>query len=264
MWKLSLLSINVFSPGLQICLFARNRNMRTNSLYTQDILVLNLTMWHYITPHYAILNYSPLCCTTLHYTKLYYITPLYASLQYTTLCYTTLHHTNIHYPKQFYFRKGYTASWYQRCLRHFWNVANYSVNQLLTKKNICLMMIEHIETNQIVLYMPGDIWCTYKPPAMCHMSHVRCHTLLFNLSQTVKARDLQFWHNIHYTLWVQFLMSGVTCQVSRVTYHWSCVMCHLLCVICNIYLFLQSGWVGWLRLCYQQGLPCLVFRCFSY
>ena len=24
----------------------------------------------------------------------------------------------------------------------------------------CLLMIEHIESKQIVLYLPGDIWCT--------------------------------------------------------------------------------------------------------
>ena len=25
------------------------------------------------------------------------------------------------------------------------------------KKKVCLLMIEHIETNQVVLYLPGDI-----------------------------------------------------------------------------------------------------------
>ena len=85
----------------------------------------------------------------------------------------------------------------------------------------------------------------------------------------VRARDLQFSHNIHYTLCVQCHMShvrchlsGVTCQVSHVTCHVSCVMCHVLCVICNIF-FLQSGSVGLLmRLCYQQGLSRLVSRLF--
>ena len=59
---------------------------------------------------------------------------------------------------------------------------------------------------------------------MCPVSHVRCH------------------------------ISGVTCQVSHVNCHVSCVMWHVSYVI---YFFLQSGWVGWLRLCYQ---PRLVFR----
>ena len=68
-------------------------------------------------------------------------------------------------------------------------------------------MIEHIETNQIVLYMPG-----------------------------------------------------VECQVSHVTCHESCVMCNVSFVMCYVsyvtYIsFTQSGWVGWLRLCYQQGPP---------
>ena len=83
---------------------------------------------------------------------------------------------------------------------------------------------------------------------MCHMSRVRCHMSHFTLSQTVRARDLQFSHNI--TLCVQCHMShfrchlsGVTCQVSHVTCHVSCVMCHVLCVICNIFF---TKWLSWL------------------
>ena len=102
---------------------------------------------------------------------------------------------------------------------------------------------------------------------MCHMSHIRCHMSLFNLSQTVRARDLQFSHNIHYSLFVQCHMSGVTYQVMHVGCHISLFMCHVPCVMCYvsyvIYIFfLQSGWVGWLRLCYQQGLPRLVLNVF--
>ena len=64
-------------------------------------------------------------------------------------------------------------------------------------------------------------------------------------------------------------VSHVTCQVSLIRCHMlgvtcyvSCVMCHELCVICNISFFLQSGWVGWVRLCYQHGLLCQVLRLF--
>ena len=35
-----------------------------------------------------------------------------------------------------------------------------------------------------------------KPPVMCHVSRVMCDMSLFNLSQTVRARDLQISHNI--------------------------------------------------------------------
>ena len=67
----------------------------------------------------------------------------------------------------------------------------------------------------------------------CHVSHslVRCPMSLFNLSQTVRARALQFSPNNHYTLWVQCHMSGVTYQVSHVRCHISLVMCHVSCVM---------------------------------
>ena len=61
-----------------------------------------------------------------------------------------------------------------------------------------------------------------------------CHMSLFKLSQTVRARDLQFSHNIHFTLCVQCLMSGVTYQVSHVRCHMSLVMCHVSCVMCHV------------------------------
>ena len=60
------------------------------------------------------------------------------------------------------------------------------------------------------------------PPSKCHISHVMFH------------------------------VSHVTCHVSRVTYHMSHVKCH-------IFLFLQSGWACWWRVCYQRGVPRLVF-----
>ena len=84
---------------------------------------------------------------------------------------------------------------------------------------------------------------------MCHMSRVRCHMSLFNLSQTVIARDLQFSHNIHYSLCVQCHMSGVTYQVSHVRCHMSLFMCHVPCVMCYvsfvIYIFFTK-WLSWL------------------
>ena len=83
----------------------------------------------------------------------------------------------------------------------------------------------------------------------CHMSRVRCHMSLFNLSQTVIARDLQFSHNIHYSLCVQCHMSGVTYQVSHVRCHMSLFMCHVPCVMCYvsfvIYIFFTK-WLSWL------------------
>ena len=87
----------------------------------------------------------------------------------------------------------------------------------------------------------------------CHVSHVTCQVshVTFNLSQTVIARDLQFSHNIHYSLCVQCHMSGVTYQVSHVRCHMSLFMCHVPCVMCYvsfvIYIFFYkvAELVGW-------------------
>ena len=49
---------------------------------------------------------------------------------------------------------------------------------------------------------------------MNHMSRVMCHMSLFNLSETVRARDLQFSHDINIT-------QCVMCPVSHVRYHMS-------------------------------------------
>ena len=53
-------------------------------------------------------------------------------------------------------------------------------------------------------------------------------------------------------------MSHVTCHVSRVTCHMSRVTCHVSHVIFFIF-FLQSGEAYRWRVCYQRGLPRLVF-----
>ena len=57
------------------------------------------------------------------------------------------------------------------------------------------------------------------------------------------------------------------CHVSCVACHVSCVMCHLPCVPCFFCFFLckkdfQSGGASRWRVCYQQGLPRLVFYIF--
>ena len=63
-------------------------------------------------------------------------------------------------------------------------------------------------------------------------------------------------------------MSHVTCHVSHVTCHMSRVMCHVSRVTCHvshvfIFLFLiflgQSGEAYPWRVCYQRGLPRLVY-----
>ena len=69
---------------------------------------------------------------------------------------------------------------------------------------------------------------------MCHMSGVRCQMSLLNPYQTVRARNLQFSHNIYFTLWVQCHISGVTYQGSHVSCHMSIVTCQLSHVNCGL------------------------------
>ena len=74
---------------------------------------------------------------------------------------------------------------------------------------------------------------------MCHVSRVMCHMSLFNLSQAVRARGMQFSHSIHHTLCVMSPVSHVTCPVSQYL----------------VYFVLQSLGVSWWRLSYRQDLP---------
>ena len=61
-------------------------------------------------------------------------------------------------------------------------------------------------------------------------------------------------------------MSHVMCHVSRVTCHMSRVTCHMSHVMCHMsrvtffFFFGQSGEAYLWRVCYQRGLPRLVFR----
>ena len=64
------------------------------------------------------------------------------------------------------------------------------------------------------------------PPSMCHMSHVMCH------------------------------MSCVTCNGPHVTCHTSHITHNFIYFI----YFLQSGEVSRCRVCYQRGLPRLVYK----
>ena len=56
-------------------------------------------------------------------------------------------------------------------------------------------------------------------------------------------------------------MSGVRCHMSCVTCYMSHVTCHMSCVeYIYIYFFGHSGEASQRRVCYQQGLPRLVFK----
>ena len=57
-------------------------------------------------------------------------------------------------------------------------------------------------------------------------------------------------------------MSHITCHMSCVTCHMSCVMCHMSCVTCHLFIYIcfrRDKRCYWWRVCYQGGLPRLVF-----
>ena len=56
-------------------------------------------------------------------------------------------------------------------------------------------------------------------------------------------------------------VSHVRCHISLVTCHVSHLRCHMSHIFSSSFL-LESGGVSWWRVCYQWGLPRLVFRLF--
>ena len=100
---------------------------------------------------------------------------------------------------------------------------------------------------------------------MCHMSHVLCIVPmpLFNHSQTLRARDLQFLHDIHHTLVAMCLVSHVRCHMSLVMCHMSLVTYHMSCDSILILIFSYTLWelVGEGSV-FNGASPFLVFRAF--
>ena len=80
-------------------------------------------------------------------------------------------------------------------------------------------------------------------------------------SQTVRAKELIFERRSTspYLSRVRCHMSGVTCHVSHVTCHMSRVMCQIFLFFFFFFFFGQSGEASQGRVCYQRGLPRLVY-----
>ena len=78
--------------------------------------------------------------------------------------------------------------------------------------------------------------------------------------QTVRARELKFWENVHTPPCVTCQVSCIMCHVSGVTCQVSHVRC---CMLFFIYLFIFFGKraeVSCWRVCYQRSLLRLVFE----
>ena len=109
------------------------------------------------------------------------------------------------------------------------------------RNEVRLVMIEHIESNQIVSYLSCFT---------CQMSGVICH-----FTASPKLKELETCNCHMYSLYPM-------CPVSHIRCHMSLIMCQVSHVMCHLFCLLESVWVGWLRLCYQQDLPRQVFRPF--
>ena len=129
---------------------------------------------------------------------------------------------------------------FETCLKLGKLQGKYNFN----RNEVLFLMKENLETNQIVLCFPdgymmhSETTCTpfwypytiYVPlsfPKLYIINNITTYISIFNLSQTVGARDLNFWHNDNNT-------SFVNCPVSHVRCHMSIVKCHL-------YLLLKLG-----------------------
>ena len=127
-------------------------------------------------------------------------------------------------------------------------------------------MIDKFETNNLVLYFPWGYMMHIKPPVMCHISHVLC--LVSHATFHPFPNHKSWWYAIFawyspyimcHVSRVTFQVSYVTCDVSRVTCDMSHVMWLNLFSSFFFYKFLGGSW--W-KICYQRGLPLLVFWVF--
>ena len=104
--------------------------------------------------------------------------------------------------------------------------------------------------NWIFFNIPGVAWAVLQTPLS--MIHTLSNSSFSSKSskyvhlQTVWARDQKFWENVHFP---------VTCNVSCVTCHMSPIKYR---VSQFLFVFGQSRWATWWRVCYQWGLRRLV------
>ena len=96
------------------------------------------------------------------------------------------------------------------------------------------------------------------------MSGVACHFLPFpNRKSYGPAYCLIMLTIPYHTIppCVMFPVSQVRCHISLITCHVSHLSCHMSHIFSSFFL-LEIGGVSWWRVCYQWGLPRLIFRLF--
>ena len=85
----------------------------------------------------------------------------------------------------------------------------------------------------------------YYPPTSIYFGFVLIESSRHCPFQTIRARTLTFWENVHPPQCITCHLSGVQCQVSS--------------VIIFIIFFTNVGASLW-RVCYQRGIRCLVLK----
>ena len=108
-----------------------------------------------------------------------------------------------------------------------------------------------------VFNRPGVAGAILQPPLwLIHsfiesLSYLSSKSSRHHKSQTVRAKNLTFWEYVHPPPCVTCQMSGTRCQVSGVTCHVSDI---------TFFFFRQIGRACWCMVCYQRGLPRLVYK----
>ena len=138
--------------------------------------------------------------------------------------------TNLRYPtsskKNSYASKAShtTCLWYKRS---HWSAKTETIDMIY-------MIINRPGVARAVLQLPSSL--------INSLIHSLIHPLvpicsIPCYSQTIRARELKFWENVHPTLCVMCHVSCVKCQVSSVTCHISGVACHF----CLLFFSLGEG-----------------------
>ena len=103
----------------------------------------------------------------------------------------------------------------------------------------------------IIINGPGVAGAVLQTPLSFVDSLIRSVILFLKIFKTLSIPNHKNWGEILRESWTPTI-----CHMSCVTCHVSHVMCHVSGVKCHFFL---SGGASLGRVCYQQGLPCLVF-----
>ena len=138
----------------------------------------------------------------------------------------------------------------------------YADTFLFTFENVAIL------PRNTIFWIKNWFWLMSLPAR--NYPHVRCSMPLFNHSQTVRAMDQLIvskcspYHTKPYHTIPPCVMcpvSHVRCHISLVTCHVSHLRCHMSHIFSSSFSF-RKWWSSWWRVCYQWGLPHIVFRIF--